>query len=41
MHDRATLLAPNDDRLLNDIYPSEELPNFSLPLRAQRRDLKV
>lgn len=29
--------APNDDRSLNDVVPTDQLPYFSLPFRGQRK----
>lgn len=34
--DRATLFAPSYYRLLTNVYPPKELPDFSLPLQSQR-----
>ena len=32
-----TMLAPSDDRPLNSLVPTDQLPDFSLPFRGQRR----
>ena len=32
-----TFLTPSDDRPLNDVVPADQLPDFSLPFRGQRR----
>ena len=31
------MIAPNDDRPLNDVVPAYQLPDFSLPFRGQCR----
>ena len=32
-----TMLAPSDNRPLNSVVPADQLPDFSLPFRGQRR----
>ena len=31
------MLAPSDDRPLNDVVPANQLPDFSLPFRGQHK----